>query len=312
MAQSRVLEIEHLSKEFRVGFWRKRVQAVHDVSLEVDAGEIFGFLGPNGAGKTTTIKAAMGLIRPSGGKVRLFGRDHNDLSVRARVGFLPEQPYFYDYLKPREILDFYGRLYGIPAAQRRRRIDDLLERVGLADATNKTLRKFSKGMLQRVGLAQALIGEPELVVLDEPMSGLDPVGRKQVRDLMVSLKAEGKTVFFSSHILADIESICDRVAMVHRGRVVRTGRLHDLLQSEKSHIEIIFAPPSIDVRALTDGYVVSLSATGGYHRAIVDGRPEPLLARLISHGCRIDSVVPRRESLEELFVRETSGAREEN
>ncbi|HEX9101594.1 MAG TPA: ABC transporter ATP-binding protein, partial [Polyangia bacterium] len=196
-----IVEAEHLQKTFALGFFRKRVRAVDDVSFTVEKNEIFGFLGPNGAGKTTTLKMLMGLIFPTRGQARIFGRPITERAVKQRLGFLPENPYFYDYLSGAELLDLMGHLFGLPRAERRRRARTLLERVGLGRAGDLALRKYSKGMLQRLGIAQALINDPALVVLDEPMTGLDPIGRKEIRDLIVSLKSEGKTVFFSTHIL---------------------------------------------------------------------------------------------------------------
>ena len=224
-----VVKVEHLRKVFHVGFWGRRITAVDGVSLEVQRGEVFGFLGPNGAGKTTTIKMLMGLIYPSGGTATLFGRPIGDSAAKSKVGFLPESPYFYDYLTGREFLRFYGHLFGLLGPALEKRIDELLDLVGMTHARDLQLRKFSKGMLQRVGIAQALINDPELVVLDEPMSGLDPIGRKEVRDLIFRLKESGKTVMFSSHILHDAELLCDRVAMIMKGRLVACGHVSELI-----------------------------------------------------------------------------------
>lgn len=297
-----VLSVRSLSKTFRTGFRRKRVQVVSDVSFDVQPGEVFGFLGPNGAGKTTTIKMAMGLIRPSSGEIRLFGGRHDDIRVRARIGFLPEQPYFYDYLDAAEILDFFGRLYGLDAATRRKRIDTLLERLGLGHARDRTLRKFSKGMLQRVGIAQALIGNPELVVLDEPLSGLDPIGRKEIRDLLAELRDEGRTVFLSSHILTDIESLCDRVAIIVNGRVVRTGRLTELLEAHslQTDIEARGVPDNLQDSLRQRG--VGVERLGEGMRIRARGPAEPVLQELITAGATIVAVHPRRGSLEGLFM----------
>ena len=212
------LVFKGLEKEFKLGLGLTRVHAVRGVDLEVQPGEIFGYLGPNGAGKTTSMKMAMGLIQPTAGSIRVLGGDIVDPSIRRRIGYLPEHPFFYDYLTAFEILDFYGQLYELPRKVRRERIDSLLELVGLAHARDRTLRRFSKGMLQRVGIAQALIADPDLVILDEPLSGLDPMGRREVRNIIVSLREQGKTVFFSTHILNDIETICDRVAMIVEGQ----------------------------------------------------------------------------------------------
>ena len=286
-----VLRTQDLAKTFIIwekGLVRKQVRAVESVSLEVYKNEIFGFVGPNGAGKTTTIKMLMGLIYPTSGQVELMGQPVPNIEAKRRVGFLPENPYFYDYLTGRELLSFIGQLFGLAAADRRHRIDVLLERVGLSRAGNMALRKYSKGMLQRLGIAQALINDPELVVLDEPMSGLDPIGRKEIRDLIVQLRADGKTVFFSTHILSDVELICDRVAIVVGGKLRDVGPLDKLLNPKLLHTEIVLQrdgerrevrlPPADDVGAF--------------------------LQRALHEGQAVVSVTPRRESLEDLFVRE--------
>src|SRR5919199_1873887 len=227
-----VIEITNLTKDYEVGFWRKRkVRALDNLSLSVDRGQIFGFLGANGAGKTTTLKLLMRLMFPTGGSVRILGHDIQDVSMHQRIGYLPENPYFYDYLTAREFLDYCAQIFGYTSASRKRRAADLLARVRLDEKRWDTqLRKFSKGMLQRVGLAQSLINDPEIVFLDEPMSGLDPVGRREVRDLIASLRDEGKTVFMCSHILSDIEVLCDRVAILKHGRLAQVGFLDELRQ----------------------------------------------------------------------------------
>jgi ABC-2 type transport system ATP-binding protein len=297
-----VIEVRDLHKIFPVGFRRKKVYAVKGISFEVQQDDIFGFLGPNGAGKTTSIKVLTGLIRPSRGQVRMFGRDVEDLEVRRRLGFLPEQPYFYDYLTPVELLDHFGRLFGVPRAERARRIEELLASVGLRDARSRTLRKFSKGMLQRVGIAQALINDPDLVIFDEPLTGLDPIGRKEIMDLVVSLKERGKTVFFSSHILSDIERVCDRVAILRAGHLVAHGTLDELLTRDGLLVEIEFQMPGGADPGVPFETVERL---GGRTRGQVDEpRVEATLTALIQRGARILSVVRRRQSLEDLFLRE--------
>src|SRR5215510_4580749 len=227
-----VIEINNLTKDYEVGFWRKRkVRALDGLSLSIDGGQIFGFLGANGAGKTTTLKLLMRLIFPTEGSARILGRDIQDVSMHQRIGYLPENPYFYDYLTAREFLDYCAQIFGYAAATRRKRSADLLARVQLDEKRWDTqLRKFSKGMLQRVGLAQSLVNDPEIVFLDEPMSGLDPVGRREVRDLISSLRDQRKTVFMCSHILSDIEVLCDRVAILKRGRLAQVGYLDELRQ----------------------------------------------------------------------------------
>jgi ABC-2 type transport system ATP-binding protein len=223
------IETINLEKTYAVGFWRKKPRvALRPLSLTVEDGEVFGFLGPNGAGKTTTLKLLMGLVFPTAGSARIRGMAIDDPRVKAQIGFLPEQPYFYDYLTAKELLEYYAQLSGVPGQDRTRRVEAVLARVGLADAARVQLRKFSKGMLQRVGLAQAIVHDPELVFLDEPMSGLDPMGRREVRELIQQLQSEGKTVFFSTHILADAEALCDRVAVIHQGELRGVGAVAEL------------------------------------------------------------------------------------
>src|SRR5215470_18649339 len=240
------LEILGLAKSYPTGFWRKTLKpALHPLELTVNEGETFGFLGPNGAGKTTTLKLLMGIIFPTSGSARILGRDFRDPEVKREVGFLPEQPYFYDYLSAPELLDYYAQLSGVPEEQRRKRIPALLDRVGLGDVGKKQLRKFSKGMLQRVGIAQAIIHDPEVVFLDEPMSGLDPLGRHEVRELIQDLKDEGKTIFFSTHILSDAEALCDRVAVIHKGELRGVGVVNDLRSSIADKTEVIWQGASV-------------------------------------------------------------------
>src|SRR5580765_5615801 len=239
------VEITNLTKDYELGFWRKRkVRALDDLSLSVDEGQIFGFLGANGAGKTTTLKLLMRLIFPTSGSARILGHDISNVSMHTRIGYLPENPYFYDYLTAREFLIYSGELFGLDKATRTARAEQLLTRVNLdRKSWDRQLRKFSKGMLQRVGLAQALVNDPEIVFLDEPMSGLDPVGRREVRDLIAALRSEGKTVFMCSHILSDIEVLCDSVAILKGGKTARSGSLDELRAQETSTIEILAVGP---------------------------------------------------------------------
>src|SRR3984893_7653116 len=244
------IEILGLEKIYTVGFWRKRPKhALKPLHLAVKEGEIFGFLGPNGAGKTTTLKMLMGLVFPTSGSARILGKEINDTEIKGQIGFLPEQPYFYDYLTAGELLQYYGQISGIPAKQRSRKVVELLDRVGLGDAADVQLRKFSKGMLQRAGIAQAILHDPKVVFFDEPMSGLDPMGRREVRDLIEQLKHQGKTVFFSTHILSDAEALCDRVAIMHLGQLRRVGAVADLISSVHGQVEIVWqgtpVPPSL-------------------------------------------------------------------
>jgi ABC-2 type transport system ATP-binding protein len=304
-----VLQVKDLTKTFALGFWRKKVVAVDNVSFDVRRGEVFGLVGPNGAGKTTTIKMLLGLIRPSGGQGQLLGHEIGSIESRRRVGYLPEISYYYDYLTPEEILDFYGRLYGLDAKERARKVAELLDVVGLNKARGKPLRKFSKGMLQRVGLAQALLADPELVVLDEPQSGLDPLGRKEVSDLIIGLKDRGKTVFFSSHILPDVERICDRVAVMMEGRVVDVGPLGSLLSPRRLMTEVVVdgmaLGGALEAKVRGAGEEVRVDVLGGVVTLTVPGDHDiqGVLRTLIEAGVGIERVVPRHESLEDVFVR---------
>jgi ABC-2 type transport system ATP-binding protein len=235
-----ILRTEALTKSFQVGVWNQPVKAVEDLDLEVWKGEVFGFLGPNGAGKTTTMKMLVGLIYPTSGKAWIFGREVSDMSARRLVGFLPEMPCFYDYLTAEEFLRFHGKLCGLWRHTLKNRIEALLDLVGLADVRYLKLRWFSKGMLQRIGIAQALMNDPQLVILDEPMSGLDPLGRKQIRDLILSLKDQGRTIFLSSHLLHEMELICDRVGILVNGRLMAAGRVAEFLASwSTQNIELV-------------------------------------------------------------------------
>jgi ABC-2 type transport system ATP-binding protein len=232
--------IERLTKTYRPTWpWQQPATVLRDVSMSVGQGEIFGFLGPNGAGKTTTMKIVLGLMKPTSGLVQLLGRSVKDVDIHKHIGYLPESPYFYDYLTAEEFLAFYGRLGGLTKTELHQRIPALLERVGLTEARCRPLRKFSKGMLQRIGLAQALIHDPELVILDEPMSGLDPVGRKEVRDIILSLRDQGKTVFFSTHIISDVEMVCDRVGILAKGTMLAVGKLVSVIP-HKATLEELF------------------------------------------------------------------------
>jgi len=301
-----ILELSGVSKSYTTHLSLRKYWILRGLDLAVEPGEIFGFIGTNGAGKTTTIKLALGLIFPDAGTIRLFGEEAGRVEVRRRVGFLPENPYFYDYLTGAEFLDFHARLFGIGAALRRRRVGELLERVGLANRGDRQLRHYSKGMLQRVGLAQALINDPELVILDEPMSGLDPIGRREVRDIILDLKARGRTVFFSTHILSDTEMICDRVGMLVRGSLKAVGTIDDLLTREVRFWEI--SVRGLHEDRLPCGKVVS--RRDDLVLARVDSQQElkRLLAFLDGRGAALVSVTPGRQSLEDLLIRESRPA----
>jgi ABC-2 type transport system ATP-binding protein len=300
-----IVEINNLTKDYEVGFFRKRkVRALDDLSLSVEAGQIFGFLGANGAGKTTTLKLLMRLIFPTSGTARILGRDIQDVRMHERIGYLPENPYFYDYLTARELLDYCAQIFGYPAAERKKRAADLLARVHLDERRWDTqLRKFSKGMLQRVGLAQSLINDPEIVFLDEPMSGLDPVGRREVRDLIASLRDDGKTVFMCSHILSDIEVLCDRVAILKRGRLSQVGHLDELRQRNDgpNRLEVMATGAEAAALQLANADV---SATPRGLRIEIAGENEieNVLAALRKAGGKVVSIQPVKQSLEELFL----------
>ncbi|MEK6525512.1 MAG: ABC transporter ATP-binding protein [Nitrospirota bacterium] len=303
--------IEGLTKTFRSGWpGLPPVTALSGLSLTVRQGEIYGFLGPNGSGKTTTLKILMGLMRATSGKAEVLGKPAGDVQVRRQIGFLPESPYFYDYLTAEEFLAFYGHLAGLERAELGRRIDHLLEVVGLTEARTRQLRKFSKGMLQRVGLAQALIHDPELVILDEPMSGLDPIGRKQVRDLILSLRDQGKTVFFSTHIIPDVEMICDRVGIVVKGRLLATGRVDELVRHEHTQsVEIVCEGIKVDEVPVIKAAATLVLQRGPQCLVALPGpdRQEEILAAIRAHGGKLVSVTPQKGSLEELFFQQ-SGA----
>ena len=296
------IEILGLEKTYSVGFWRKRPKcALKPLHLNVEEGEIFGFLGPNGAGKTTTLKMLMGLVFPTGGSARILGLDMNDPAVKAQIGFLPEQPYFYDYLTAQELLDYYGRLSGVVGKDLSERVRKVLGRVGLPDVAGVQLRKFSKGMLQRVGIAQAILHEPKVVFFDEPMSGLDPMGRREVRDLMEQLKQEGKTVFFSTHILSDAEALCDRVAVIHLGELRAIGAVAELTSGVRGKVELVWEGTSVpaSIKALGGECVV----TGDTVRAMLPEESQDLaIDALRREKLRLVSMVPVRTTLEQYFV----------
>jgi ABC-2 type transport system ATP-binding protein len=298
------IEISGLSKDYLVGFWRKRAfRALDKLSLQIEQGEVFGFLGANGAGKTTTLKILTGLIFPTEGRATLLGHPAGHPEAFLHAGFLPEQPYFYDYLTPKELLDYFARFYPFTPEQRARRRDEVLEQVGLAEFRDRPLRKFSKGMLQRVGIAQAILHSPEIVLLDEPMSGLDPVGRHQVRELILQLKASGRTVFFSTHILSDAEALCDRVAILNRGKLAGVGQISELLRRQASYDAVIeFSLPEAltPLRALAGD---SLVVSGGHCRVQIPEQELPALLALCQRdGLRLISLNPVRLSLEDYFV----------
>lgn len=300
-----LLELSGVWKSYRSHLSLRKYWILRDLSLNIRQGEIFGFLGTNGAGKTTAIKLALNLIFPDRGTIRILGRDVRDPEARRTVGFLPENPYFYDYLTGAEFLDLHARLFGLSAADRRRRVSELLERVGLGNRAGRQLRHYSKGMLQRIGLAQALINDPEFVILDEPMSGLDPIGRREVRDLILELKARGRTVFFSTHILSDTEMLCDRIGILVRGRLKAVGTVDELLRGEEKFWEVVVR--GVRNVNLPCGRLLSRREDELLVRVESQTDLRRLLAALSEGGATLVSVTPSRQSLEDLFLREASG-----
>ncbi|HXD74636.1 MAG TPA: ABC transporter ATP-binding protein [Vicinamibacterales bacterium] len=300
------IETIDLTKDYAVGFWRKRPKRSLDhLSLQVEEGEVFGFLGPNGAGKTTTLKLLLQLIFPTSGAARILGRPPGDVAAKRRLGYLPENPYFYDYLTAEELMTYFGGLLGLDAVERRRRVSSLLDEVGIGAERRLQLRKFSKGMLQRVGIAQALLNEPRLVILDEPMSGLDPLGRRDVRQLILRLRDRGCTVFFSSHVLSDAEALCSRVAILAKGRLVASGKLSDILHFGIRGWELVVADVRDDVIARHAARCTRAAAIGGGRFTLevpIETPPEQLLMDLIRDGGRLVSLNPLRETLEDYFV----------
>jgi len=306
------IDVRDLTKTYRTPFARKKVEALRGVTFSVERGHIFGFVGPNGAGKTTTIRTLMGLVRPTGGTATLLGEPLPSRVARSKIGFLPESPYFYDYLDVGELCDLAGRLFGLAAPLRKRRADELIEKVGLTRARGQSLKKFSKGMLQRAGLAQALMNDPELVVLDEPMSGLDPIGRKEVRDLILELRDAGKTVFFSTHILSDVEAITDRVAIIARGQLQAHGTPAELVSRALQGVDVTVRLPTQrdGDGALADGASRvrrvgdELSLTLG-----ADTDVDAWITRAHAAGAKVLAIAPRHETLEDLFVRQVAEAK---
>ena len=294
------IEIEHLSKEYPYGFLNlKKKISLEDLSMRVDNGEVFGFLGPNGAGKSTTIKLLMRLIFPDGGTARILGKSIDDVSVHQETGYLPEQPYFYDYLTAAEVLDYFARFHGLTSTDRQTRVQNMLKKVGLETAKKIQLRKYSKGMLQRVGLAQAILHDPQVVILDEPMSGLDPLGRREVRDIILELKKDGRTVLFSTHILSDAEMLCDRVGVIVGGKLRGVGTPGEMVEIKTQGMEILFE--------VAEGKNLPLlaKATRTGERYRVQMPEEELygaIEQLRAAGARILSVAQIKPTLEEFFM----------
>lgn len=296
------IEIRNLEKVYNTGFWRKRSKrALQPLNLVVEESEIFGFLGPNGAGKTTTLKILMGLVFPTAGTAQILGMELDDPGMKTQIGFLPEQPYFYDHLTARELLNYYGHLSGVDGKQLSRKVESVLEQVKLSGSGNIQLRKFSKGMLQRVGIAQAILHDPKVVFLDEPMSGLDPMGRREVRGLIEDLKARGKTVFFSTHILSDAEALCDRVGIIHQGELRGVGAVAELTAGVHGKVEIVWQGATVPAGIQT--MRAECHAAGETTRVIVpEENQDAVLEALRRERLRLISVVPVRSSLEDYFV----------
>ncbi|MBK9215580.1 MAG: ABC transporter ATP-binding protein [Chloracidobacterium sp.] len=308
-----VIEINNLSKDYEKGFLKKtKVRALDGLSLNVRGGQIFGFLGGNGAGKTTTIKLLMGLIFPTEGSAKILGSDIADVAMHRRIGYCPENPYFYDYLTANELMDYFGQLFGFDEATRKEKTDALLTAVGLAEKDRKRqLRKYSKGMLQRVGLAQSLINDPEIVFLDEPMSGLDPVGRREIRELIAGLRDKGTTVFMSTHILSDIEALCDEVAILRAGKLAASGKLDELLTSDDESWVLEINVQGVEFDAIRDqiefiaGASIRPKPSGASIQVMDESDIEAVLQTTRAAGGRLTSIQPVKQSLEELFVRKT-------
>ena len=299
-----VVRVTDLVKDFQVGFRMRRRRVLSNVSFSALEGEIFGFVGPNGAGKTTTLKILMGLIRPTSGSASILGRNVAESEFRDQIGFLPENPYFYPFLTAREILDFYARLSGVEAHRRAERVDELLAMVHLTHAADMRLKTFSKGMLQRVGVAQALIQDPSVVFLDEPMSGLDPIGRREIRELILALRAAGKTVFMNTHILSDVELICDRVAIIVKGEIRRQGSMLELVGDGSASAQIVVSALSADaVDAIEAGFSVSLRGSGDRVEIVAEAKDvEGILGVVLRSGGRVVEIKRLAPSLEDVFM----------
>ena len=299
------LEISELTKTYPVGlFSRARRMGLDALTLSLAPGELFGYLGPNGSGKTTTLKILTGLIFPDSGRASVLGEPLSSRGWRRRVGYLPEHPYLYDYLTPTEYLDYAGRLFGMERGDRQARARELIEKVGLRGSADVVMRRFSKGMVQRAALAQALLNDPELVLLDEPMSGLDPLGRRLVRNIILDLRERGKTVLFSTHILSDAETLCDRVAVLRAGKLLAVGRLDQILRLDISHLEVLVSGPEAVVAHLPKGVRAHPAMAERIRLEVPEGTLGPVVVSVEKAGGRILSVLPSRQSLEDYFIQE--------
>jgi len=297
-----VLEIKDLKKSFPSNFLIKQFRVLNGINITANQGEIYGFLGPNGAGKTTTIKCMMDIIFPNSGEILIFDQPHHQKDIRRRIGFLPENPYFYDYLNAEELLRFTGDLFSIPRKQIKKRIENLIERVGLKGKNHLQLKKYSRGMIQRIGLAQVLINDPDFLILDEPFSGLDPIGRKELRDIIVSLKESGKTIFFSSHILQDIELIVDKVGIILEGKIIKEGQFSDLISHSVQYYEMVCSDidkknlesQNIKVKIQDNQFLVNLRDLNETNR---------IIKYITNLGGKIESVMPVKMTLEEILLK---------
>lgn len=298
-----VIQIQNLSKSYRTSFLCKKIEALKSLSLDLYEGEILGFIGPNGAGKTTTFKLLLGLVSPDSGLIEVFGQTSTDYKIRKHIGYLPETPYFYPYLTTLESLDLYGRMFEMTKRERGKRIDELLAQVGLEYARNRQVKKFSRGMMQRLGIAQALINDPKLLILDEPMSGLDPMGRKEMRDIIMGCRKAGKSVIFSTHILSDAEMICDKVAIVSKGKLQYAGEIRDITTKEGKNWEVIFTDADEElVEKFTQHHPVTK-----FHKKIMvlfssEKEAREGIVEVEKWGGKLISYAPRSNSLEELFM----------
>jgi len=311
----KVIEVDRLSKDYRQHFWLPLRRVLNSVSFEVKPGEVFGFLGPNGSGKSTTIKILLGIIFSSEGVARIFGKPIGDRESKRRIGFLPENPYFYEYLTSKQFLKFHGQLMGLDSKTLEHRASKVLELVGMVGTEGMYLRNFSKGMLQRIGLAQAIIHDPDLVILDEPMTGLDPVGRKEIRDLMLHLKEQGKTVFFSTHILSDVETICDRVAILNKGKLLACGTLDELISVDIKYIDMVWSHPtnelesflkSLDTKITRSKETIYLKLEPNRDEKLKDfeSRVNSIVEKGMNYGGQLQSLSPKKDSLEDVFVKQ--------
>lgn len=300
-----MLSVENLVKDYKTGFLRKRIRVLKGVSFSISRGEIFGFVGPNGAGKTTTFKTILGFVPPTGGSVEIMGKPLGDVDVKRHIGYLPENPYFYDYLTGEELLRYMGELHGLNGKGLSKRVDELLEKVNISYAKRVQLRKYSKGMLQRVGVAQALINDPDFLILDEPMSGLDPIGQREIRDLIVDQKKRGKTILLSSHILSDVEALCDRVGIIIGGRVVKIGELGGLFEEVHTGYEMLLKGVDEEIMNRFSDLRVTIEKRAGFIVLRFDEDIKPRVLDAVSKSqADIISLHPLRKSLEGLFVEE--------